>query len=190
MKRELWNLHDLHFRNWNDADYEAAHNAKDFHALAETAMTVLNRYPGKLGMVSGPISTGGFGSPEKNMAVFRSVVEYLSTDKHLNIFSQVPFEIPMHRLHSEWTLSGNTGYCMPILNDFYDVIFGSGKISDLYLIDGWQSSFGARHEVEFCKETDIEIHELGKDLALEALRMHGGDMKDLPEDMVHTQLTA
>jgi len=160
----------IHFNYWNDSDKEKVAKSTKFSELAVVALSILNRIPGDIHMVSGPISTGGVGTLEGNRRVFEKTVETLVSEEHLNIFSQMPFEDKMVELYRKWhAYNPKEKYCMPILEDFYEPVFSSGKIKVLHFIHGWELSYGAKWEHDNCDGWGIERRYLPKELSLRAL---------------------
>jgi hypothetical protein len=102
-------------------------------------------------MVTGPISTGGLGTREKNLEKFKQTIFDLYTDGH-SLFDQTVFNGKFSRF-----VEHIDGYPMPILEEFYLPIFKSGKIKKFYFIKGWESSFGASWEHDRAQELGIEI---------------------------------
>ncbi len=100
---------------------------------------------------------GGKGSIEANLEEFNNQIKKLQ-DKGLNVFDQMPFEEPMHRLLIEFlkTRSKNE-YMDSILTEFYLPLFESGYIKELYFLPDWQSSNGAKWEHEQAKKLGIKI---------------------------------
>ncbi len=149
-------MNEHHFKHWTEADKEWLAMATSFEELAEIALAVLGRFPGKVEMVSGPISTGGVGSVEGNRRVFARTIDGLVKDGH-EIFDQWPFESKLAELSRAWLAQHpEDSYCYPILEDFYRVIFDGGKISTIHFIPGWETSTGARWEHDHCDRYGIE----------------------------------
>ena len=161
---------NIHFKYWTEADRKALSQATSFTDLATLALDILQRFPGNVYMVSGPISTGGVGTLEGNRKVFERVIELLATEQSANIFSQMPFEDKIVELYRQWHLDNPTEkYCMPILDEFYDRLFSAGKVGSLHFIHGWGGSFGAKWEHDNCDRWGIERHYLPRELSLRAL---------------------
>jgi hypothetical protein len=159
-------MNTLHFKHWNSSDLSALDRAKTFTDLAFIALGIIYRLPGKVEMVSGPISTGGVGSVEGNNKVFEGVIEILTLESGLNIFSQMPFEAKMVEFYCEWHAKNpSEKYCMPILEDFYERLFSSGKVHKLHFIHDWQSSYGATWEHNNCDRWRILKNYLPRDLS-------------------------
>lgn len=95
-----------------------------------------------IGMVSGPISTGGVGHVEGNLEVFQRTIDVLQAEG-LPIYDQLPFERHMWRIAKAKNSSDDE-----LLNEFYAPLLESGIIKRLYFIDGWESSYGATREHE------------------------------------------
>lgn len=161
---------DLHFNHWTDADKMRLGKSRTFRDLADLAISIIARMSGDIEMVSGPISTGGVGSLEGNRRVFKRVIEILLTEHKKNIFSQMPFEDKMVELYRVWyTENPGKKYCTPILDDFYDPLFSSGKVKTLHFIHGWESSHGAKWEHDNCDRWRIARIYLPSKLSQRAL---------------------
>ncbi len=155
-------MNKLHFNHWTAADKMILAETKTFRDLAELALSVITRMPTGIEMVSGPISTGGVGSIEGNRKVFERVIEVLINEEKKNIFSQMPFEDKMVEFYKVWHTENPTEkYCLPILEDFYEPIFSSGRIAALNFIHGWESSFGAKWEHDNCERWNMVKRYLG-----------------------------
>ncbi len=149
---------------WTLADAQRLKKAKTFEELAEIALAVLKRIPQPVGIVSGPISTGGLGSKAKNIVVFKKTIKNLKKRK-LNIFDQMPFEPEMWRIerkpcHADKkpvvaVYDGNVGN--HLLEVFYLPIFESGLLQNVYFIKGWESSKGAMWECNQAIRLGLDI---------------------------------
>ncbi|MHB9020041.1 MAG: hypothetical protein ACYC3G_04230 [Minisyncoccota bacterium] len=137
---------------WTPFDIFDLMESDTFEALFNVAHSVLLRMPQPVSMVCGPISSGGKGSREKNLIVFKKTIKELS-DKNITIFSQMPFEEPMWRIQKT---SYYKGGCHT-LEGFYLPIFESGLVKRFYFIRGWESSLGATWEHTQAKRLGIEI---------------------------------
>ena len=82
---------------WTKEDCKMLDNAVSYKQLLKIALRVLARMPRSCAQVCGPISTGGAGSVEKNLKRFDEVIEKLQKDG-IDVFNQVPFEIPMQKI--------------------------------------------------------------------------------------------
>lgn len=165
-------MNEIHFNHWTLADRKMLSDARTFKDLAELAMLILARMPGHVEMVSGPISTGGVGSISGNRKVFERVIEILVNEHGINIFSQMPFEDKMVEFYEVWHAEHpEERYCTPILDEFYEPIFSSGKIAVLHFIYGWESSFGAKWEHDNCERWNIVRKYLPRELSQRALNL-------------------
>jgi hypothetical protein len=136
--------------------------ADSFSDLCRLALLDLQKI-GRAGIVCGPITTGGRGSAEENMRAITAVVLHLE-NQGVRIFSQTTYEATLWTLKDQWEMSGNPGYCMPILMDFYLPLFQSGYICKAYFLPNWESSFGARWERKQFAHLQIEIIDLEVEL--------------------------
>jgi hypothetical protein len=160
----------VHLRYWNESDHLELKGVSNFKQLGAFGLAIIGRTPGAMHMASGPISTGGVGSVEGNMHVLGYAIDHLAEKLGLPVFSQMPFEPKMAELAAIWAAeSGKTLYCMPILEDFYEGVFSSGKVVKVHFVHGWESSFGAGWEHEGCLRWKIERAYLPEALSLEAL---------------------
>ncbi len=139
--------------HWTQREWEALPQVQSFADLAEIALTILRRMPQPSGEVCGPISTGGKGSIEANIAEFNTTIDRLLA-QGLTIFDQVPFEQHIFDL-----IAGGKGSRLQneLLEKFYSPLFTSGLINTLYFIPGWESSHGATWEHQQARELGINI---------------------------------
>lgn len=141
---------------WTPFNIFDLRNAETFNALFDVAHQILLRMPQPIAMVCGPISSGGLGSKEKNLEVFRNTIKTIS-DKGVVVFSQMPFERPMWKIQEKIeAVPCYNGGCN-ILESFYLPIFESGLIKKFYFIRGWETSLGATWENNQAKRLGIEI---------------------------------
>ncbi|MFA6476124.1 MAG: hypothetical protein WCV68_01765 [Candidatus Paceibacterota bacterium] len=130
-----------------------------FEDLAEIAIGMLEEISksGKpIAFVCGPISTGGLGSIEKNLAHLEKAIETAGKNG-LQVFSQTPFEDTLQRLAKKYPKTD--GYCLPILNIFYKKVFESGYIKIALFLPDWQSSKGATWERQLFSNLGLQIQE-------------------------------
>lgn len=140
-----------------------------FEPLLEIALDVLSGMSSKhsgVSMVCGPMTSGGFGSLQKNLEHFSRVIHILDA-RGEPVFTQLPFEAPMQRIKE------NVEYYrgdMQLLESFYLPIFRSGFITRLCFIPNWQSSYGTRWEHDRALELGLERRYFKENL--ESLAMH------------------
>ena len=135
-------------KDWQDL--EKAESMIDMHIIAER---IINRMPKPIVQVCGPIANGGLGSFEANLNAFNETIKSLQ-QQELNVFDQMPFEIPMQDFKKR--VPGEEGF-KSIMNDFYLQIFKSGMISTFYFMSTWQTSLGSKWEHEEAQKLGIEI---------------------------------
>ncbi len=109
-----------------------------FEGLAAIALEILEEMPEPVVQVCGPITNGGLGSVEKNLAKIGEAIRKLEAEGK-NVFSQLPFEGVMHRIKETPYYRGENH----LLEAFYLPIFESGLVKTLYFVEGWESSYGA-----------------------------------------------
>ncbi len=150
-----------HCKYWTEEEANSFSSINSFSELSELALRIMKRMPKGLHVVSGPISTGGFGNSKDNMVVFGAVTEELISSKGLNILSWVPFEDVIYRLLTAWRSVNPPGkYCWDIMFKFYKPLFESSLITDIHFIAGWELSTGSKWEHEQCTKLGIRIHYL------------------------------
>jgi hypothetical protein len=146
--------------------------ATTYAELAKVALTQLGRMwhesVTRPGIVCGPISNGGLGSKEKNIARFEYVVNEMTAKKHGCFFNQIPYEESLWRVQALLAETDKTvhpkGAGNPLLEGFYRPIFTSGLIGSASFIKGWPSSDGSVWERELCLEQGISVFDLDDDL--------------------------
>ncbi len=149
----------IHF--WHEQDKKELKVAKSFAQLLPIAIRIIKRMSQPVAMVSGPISTGGLGSVEKNMKFFTLATAVLYKSG-VNVFDQTPFDWAMERIKKNtWH---KKEYCIPLLEDFYLPLFKNKIIQEVYFLPDWQSSFGAKWEHQQCEKFNIEIHDFPKEI--------------------------
>ena len=140
---------------------QAIKECKDYEDMRAIAMGMLHKIPKPIAQVCGPISTGGKGSIQANIAALEYAMAKL-INQGINIFDQAPFEEPMQRIKAESGKSVRESN-QELLDKFYLLLFQSGLITTFYFLPGWESSFGASWERRQAKELGIEIIDLPED---------------------------
>lgn len=158
-------MNQNHHPYWQQDEIEAINKSEQLEEAVQISLKIMRRIPDPVSMVSGPLTTGGLGSFEKNLWLFDLVITKLSADGHY-IFSQLPTENLMNKVWRKWL---EPRYCMPILEDYYQPIFESGLVRKVHFIPGWQKSFGARWEREECHRVGIETVFLPEQFTLDLM---------------------
>ncbi|MBI2633598.1 MAG: DUF4406 domain-containing protein [Parcubacteria group bacterium] len=133
-------------------DEMALRQAETFEDLAKIAIRLLMKMPQPIGIVSGPISTGGAGSKESNLEAMENTIQHLS-HAGMKIFSQMPFEDHMARIMKTPYYKGGNH----LLETFYGAIFASGYISIIYFMPTWRTSVGSTWEHDLAVRLGIDI---------------------------------
>jgi hypothetical protein len=146
------------YNYWSEEKLRLLAEAKSFKEVADVAISVLRSMPTdiKISELCGPISTGGFGDPRKNLLLFERCVEELRI-RDFNPLDVTPMEKKLKELERNWKAEGNSGYCFPILETVYGKIFQSGFIKRAFFLPNWETSFGARWEHKTLNELGIKI---------------------------------
>lgn len=144
---------------WSPKSFQAVDDARSFGDLVPIAIKLLEFFEEPVTIVSGPISTGGFGSRDKNIMAFTAAIRHLQ-QRGRSVLDQTPFETALGRLARKWAETGGQGYCMPILTEFYGPVFRSGRIARIAFMRDWESSFGAQWERREAATIPLEIEDL------------------------------
>ena len=143
----------MSLKYWDPEHHDGLSRAETYRDLFVIAECVLRKMPPPIGQVCGPISTGGAGSVEKNLKRFEEAIASLQ-QRGIEIFDQVPFEVPMQRIKSQREFNN---YDDLLLTDFYLPIFESKLVHKLYFLPDWQSSVGARWEHDQAQRLGLAI---------------------------------
>lgn len=127
---------------------EKMKRATTYEKLGLLALGALERMgkatvPKPIGQVCGPITTGGLGSIEANLAEFSRWIEILQR-RGLAIFDQIPFEEHLFRIWNQRDHDDQNN--RELLEGFYTPILESGIVKTFYFIPGWSGSNGAMWE--------------------------------------------
>lgn len=142
--------------------HASGHTAPSFSALADKAIEDIADEK-NLGLVCGPLSTGGVNNQEYNLQIFNAAIRGLQMRQE-RLFVQIPYEHGLRILATAWhDIPGNDGYCTPILTEFYAKIFATGKIVRAFFIPGWQSSYGSRWERQEFTQAGREVNDISVD---------------------------
>ncbi len=140
---------------WTEEDCAAVDRATTYDELSVVARRIAARMPEPVGIVCGPISSGGLGNIKDNLAIFKRTIQYIRS-VGLSVFSQLPFEEALFEIKRSKPDDGG----MQLLNEFYLPLFQSGLIRTMYFMPGWRSSVGASWERERGRELRIAILDL------------------------------
>lgn len=145
--------------HWSEIEIATLSGITSFDEMVPVGIGILQRMfkPGsRIVQICGPMSTGGKGSLEANMAYFQKAMD-VASEKGLHVFDQTPFQDAMIRLAAEH--EARREYCVEILHVFYRGIFKSGLISELMFLPDWESSVGSRWEREEAAALGIAVSE-------------------------------
>lgn len=135
-----------------------------FHGLAEVAIEILGTMreylqlegrPHQIAQLCGPISTGGTGNREVNLARLNAVFDRLKDGETL-FFNQLVFEDQFRRIKSLY----GPAISEVILPSFYAPIFASGHVTRLCFVSDWHTSQGATWERKIAQQYGMEIMDL------------------------------
>lgn len=138
---------------WTEEERVLLDNAKTIHEVFTVASTILDRMPKELAQVCGPITNGGKGSIEANLEYLNLSIQKLQQEG-IHVFDQMPYEETFHRIVADPLYSQKYEN---ILDDFYEPLFATKRISTLYFVKGWEGSRGAKWEHTRAVETGMQI---------------------------------
>jgi hypothetical protein len=144
----------------NGALHSAIAGANSFPALAGIAIQYYFEVNGGIvHFTSGPVSTGGVGNKEGNLHRLSHVSRKLAEMYGFTMFDHPIWETQLKILADRWLAEGNSGYCWPIMREFYETVFRSKlmKVQMLWLLPDWKSSTGSQDEKRICDELGIPI---------------------------------
>lgn len=144
--------------HWTEEDMSILQTADSFQEAADVAVAVLARMKTTdrpIVQICGPMSTGGRGNLQENLALFQKAIE-VATEKGLLVFNQIPFQEVIDRID---TVSKTGEYCHDILEVFYRRVFESGYIDKALFLPGWEGSFGATWERNLVVKLGISIED-------------------------------
>ncbi len=124
---------------------------KKLNRLADKAISEISSLKQPVIQFCGPISTGGFGSDEYNIAVLKSYIDE-SIKSNISVFNQMKYEDEFNNI-----LPNNRDYDYLLLEIFYRKIISSNNIKALIFIPLWQTSKGSVWEHEFAKSINKPI---------------------------------
>lgn len=140
--------------HWTEEDHAEQDRCESMHHLAELGIKLAKRLKeqspdGSVILLSGPMTTGGLGSFDRNIKLFECAI-IVAREKGLTVYNQLPFQKGMIRIlglnRNPSFKAEAAGYPMSILTDFYGPLLDSKLVSDLFQLRDHASSFGARWE--------------------------------------------
>ncbi len=164
--------------HWTPEDHRDVELSATMAHLAVPGIRMLRKLrqespSGKVYLLSGPMTTGGFGNFEQNMMLFEHAIE-IARENGMCVFNQLPFQTGMIRLIGKpdnIMFDGNgLPYPQNILDDFYWPLFECGELTDLLLFPTWTGSNGSTQEFTKALDLGISIEEYDPDWFEEALR--------------------
>ncbi len=144
--------------HWTEEERAALTGVSSFEEAANVALVILARMHAvghPIVQICGPMSTGGAGNLELNMARFQKAVD-IAIERGLTVFDQIPFQDAIIRLSN---FHESEKYNDDILEIFYRRIFEAGYISKALFLPDWHSSKGATWEREFVSRLGLAVDE-------------------------------
>lgn len=135
---------------WTAKHLRNAESAESFFQLGDVLLEILSeirqRHPRVVvGLVSGPITTGGYGE-RANRLIFRRAIELLRSEGFC-VLDQTPIDPHVARIHQQWKITAKEGdYCWRILEDIYYRVISSGDIGRFWSLKKYETSIGAVNE--------------------------------------------
>jgi hypothetical protein len=137
---------------------QALQSVCTFAGLAEIALSTLVRMKcqyTEIVQICGPMSTGGFGDFQKNMAWFNRAIE-VAVSHGVAVFNQILFQEELMRICG-W--KEGAPYPMELLVEFYGSVLSAGYITKGLFLPRWETSLGTRWERTFLSERGIAVEE-------------------------------
>lgn len=107
----------------------------------------------RIGLVSGPITADGPANVSRNIHTLLRHARYLEEANGIPIvaapyvFTESVYErIRVHEIAE------------PRFHDFWRAVLRSGRVTDVYMVDGWDRSNGAMDEFRVASELGLAIH--------------------------------
>lgn len=147
------------YPHWKQKEIEKIRDTSTIEEILELSLGALRRIPSPVGMVCGPVSTGGLGSIEKNIQSLDEAITNFELHK-IHVFDQSVLESGIRRLRrafSEKERLSEKQVNLRILTELYLPILESGLVQTLYFLPDWETSFGARWEHEHAKRLRLNI---------------------------------
>lgn len=142
-------------REFTTSEAARVRAATTFEDLYAIAMGIIENLPQPLGQVIGPITTGGLGSREANVALFDRTIHCLIR-RGYSIFNQILFTDKINLISETPYFQGED----QLLETFYLPLFQSGKIDHIWIMPTWRTSSGATWEYGLTKDLGIKHREL------------------------------
>lgn len=131
--------------------------AVTYSDLLPIAIDVLKRMPKPVGIVCGPITSGGTGNEKENITKFDETIQNL-TDQGLNIFGQsYLIDTAIKRIENGNKTREEEDV---LLETFYQPLFETRLIAEAYFMPDWQTSYGASWEHTQMQRLGIKINYL------------------------------
>ncbi len=145
-------------RHYTENHLAEIKKAKTYDELAVVGIKVLKSMPQPIGMVCGPVTSGGVGNVKENIRRLKYAMHKLTQEGKI-IFNQAQFEDAMREFLTTYGKTKEESNLI-LLEGFYKRVFESGLLKILYFMPDWQSSFGATWEREQGKRLGLEIIDL------------------------------
>ena len=152
------------WRCWTSGELALLEPVKNFHELADVAIGVLSRMrkhadtlanKPPIVQICGPMSTGGLGRLEHNMAFFHHALK-IALGRGLVVFNQIPCQTAIIRI-ANW--QPDKPYCQEILDIFYRKVFESRRVWETLFLPDWGTSHGASWERKLITSLGISVKE-------------------------------
>jgi hypothetical protein len=124
---------------------------KAFSEIVAEAMSELGVMKKPVIQFCAPISSGGFGSTDENVAVLKHTISGAAS-LGISVFDQLKYEPAFNVLLNEF--EGDYDY--PLLQLFYEPLFKSGKIQGLFFLPLWETSCGSVWEYQLAQSLGIK----------------------------------
>lgn len=136
---------------YSAGDHRHLESAKTFEDVGTIAFRVFERIPfDSVGMVCGPITTGGAGLKAKNLERLADTIDQLHS-VGVPLFTQLPLEDALFRLSADPCSKGS----LHLLETVYRPLFLTGRMRPLFFLPQWYTSEGTKWEHEQARQLGI-----------------------------------
>jgi hypothetical protein len=153
---------------WSQDDWNKIHSQNNLKLedLFEISLKVVRQIQNNAsptGLVIGPMMTGGY-DPVKNLEIFEAAIQTVRL-KGVAVFNQLhllPFlDFYTYEYQSK---NGLEQYPCEIMTELFLPLIKQANFDRIFVIEGWESSKGARLEMTLCQKIDLipEIIPLSK----------------------------
>lgn len=149
--------------DWNKIHSQIDLNLQDILEISLRIVRQIQHHASPTGLVIGPMMTGGY-DPVRNLEIFEAAIQIVRL-KGVAVFNQL-YLLPFLDFYTYEYQSKNglEQYPREIMTELFLPLIKEAKFQRIFVIEGWESSKGARLEMTLCQKIDLipEIIPLSK----------------------------